>query len=422
MGEGRYHVVTLGCKLNQFDTAHAEGILRARAMQPTDDPAEAEVIVVNTCTVTGRADAEGRRLIRRMRKLNAGARIVVTGCYAERDPEALRRSTPADEVVGLRQRDRLPQALLGVDECVTASPALSFGDRSRAWLRVQEGCHLSCSYCIIPQVRGPGRSVGAENVVSQIRGFVERDIREIGLTGVNTGAWGRDLSPRRELADLLETILEADLDVRLRLNSLEPRTVTRRVLALMRDHPATIVPHVQIPLQAGSDRVLARMARNYRTGFYADKIAEARETVPDICLGADVITGFPGETEAEHAETLRFLEGLPLAYLHVFSYSTRPGTRAAAMPGHVAPERIKERTTRLRALGHAKARAFRETMLGRTLDGLALHAQGPCGATRVLTGNYIEVLVPEARSGSVIDVELTALERAGLVVRGRLAA
>lgn len=418
----RYHVVTLGCKLNHFDSASAEGVLRARGFVPTVDPGEASVIVVNTCTVTSRADAEGRRLIRRMRTLSPEARIVVTGCYAERDAEGVASSTPADEVVPLRERQRLPQALLGVDECVTASPALAFGDRSRAWLRVQEGCDLACSYCIIPTVRGPGRSVDIDEALAQIRRFVAEGIREIGLTGVNTGSWGRDLTPRAELADLLEAILAADPDVRIRLNSLEPRTVTRRVLELMAAAPRQIVPHVQIPLQSGTDTVLARMSRNYRTGFYRDKIEEARSIVPDICLGADVITGFPGETDDEHAATVDFLASLPLAYLHVFSYSVRPGTRAAEMSGHVVPNLIKERTTRLRELGRTKSLAFRQRMLGRTLDGLALHAHASCGATRVLTGNYIEVLVPGAHSGRVLDVHLTSVEERDLVVRGRMAA
>ncbi len=418
----RFHVVTLGCKLNQFDSAQSEAILRTRAMEPTDDPREADVIVVNTCTVTGRADAEGRRLLRRMRRLNPRARIVATGCYAERAPDELRRVTPADDVVGHRDRQRLPQALLGVDECVTVPVAQSFADRSRGWLRVQEGCDLRCSYCVIPAVRGPGRSVPAAEVVDQLRRFADRGVREVGLTGVNVGAWGSDLSPRQALVDLLEAIVAAGLGVRIRLNSLEPRTVTDDLLDLMRACPETIVPHLQIPLQAGCDTVLARMSRNYRTAFYRERILEAAARVPDICLGADVITGFPGETDDEHEATARLIEDLPLAYLHVFSYSKRPGTRAADLPDQVAPHVIKRRTTRLRRLGRDKAIAFRERMLGRTLVGLALHAHAPCGATRVLTGNYIEVLVPDAPCGEVVAVALERLETGDdPVVRGRLA-
>jgi threonylcarbamoyladenosine tRNA methylthiotransferase MtaB len=423
---GRYHVVTLGCKLNQFDTASAEGVLRAGAMTPTDEPAAADVIILNTCTVTGRADAEGRRLARRLRRLNPGARIVATGCYAERDPDALRRTGAFDDVVGLRERERLPAALLGAladaDACAAGSAvALSFGDRARAWLRVQEGCDLACSYCVIPRVRGPGRSVPVPQALAELRRFRDGGIVEVGLTGVNTGSWGQDLSPRQELADLLEAILAADLGLRIRLNSLEPRTVTDRVLDLLRAAPETLLPHVQVPLQSGCDRILGRMARNYRTGFYRDLVLRAAERVPDLCLGADVITGFPGETVEDFEQTVRFVSGLPLAYLHVFSYSARPGTRAAGLEEAVAPHVIKERTTRLRGVGLAQGRAFRRRLLGRTLPGLALHAWADDGATRVLTGNYVEVLVPRARAGEVVPVELTALDE-GLLVRGRLAA
>ncbi len=416
----RFHVVTLGCKLNQYDSARAEGILRDRCLTATDDPSQADVIVVNTCTVTARADAEGRRLIRRMRALNPTARIVATGCYAERAPEELRRTTPLDELVGHRDRHRLGTALLGDDACATAPLTTAYVDSTRAWLRVQEGCDLACSYCIIPSVRGPGRSVAVADALAQIAALRARGVREIGLTGINVGSWGRDLSPRLELADLLEAIVAKHPAVRIRLNSLEPRTVTARVLALMRDAPATFVPHLQIPLQAGSDGVLARMARNYRTALYRETIERAVDTVPDIAIGADVISGFPGESGREHEETTRFLEDLPLAYLHVFSYSVRPGTRAASMPAHVDAALTKSRTATLRAVGAEKARRFRERMLGRTLDAITLQARASCGATRSLTGNYIEVLVPEAPAGTVLPVTLTAIDESG-AVRGRLA-
>lgn len=417
---GRFHVVTLGCKLNQFDSARAEGVLLSRAMLPTDDPREADVIVVNTCTVTARADAEGRRLIRRMRALNARARIVATGCYAERAPAEVRARTPADDVVGHRDRDRLGTALLGDDACATAPLTTAYVDRSRAWLRVQEGCDLACSYCVIPQVRGPGRSVPQADVVRHLASLREAGIREVGLTGVNVGSWGSDLDPSLSLEHLLGTIANEAHGLRVRLNSLEPRTLTHGVLALMRDRRDVFVPHVQVPLQSGSDGVLARMSRNYRTRHYRETILRAHEMVPDVGLGADVITGFPGETEAEHDETVRFIESLPLAYLHVFSYSPRPGTRAMGFAPAVDPAAIKARTASLRALSDAKARAFRERMLGRTLDGIALHARAACGATRVLTGNYIEVLVPGAPSGAIVAVGVETIEH-GNVVRGRIA-
>lgn len=422
---GRYFIATLGCKLNQFDSARAEGWLREGRHTPTDDPAQADLIVLNTCTVTMKADADGRRLARRLRRLNPHARIIATGCYAEREPEALEGLGVVDEVVGLSERERLPALLGGKDACSTASIDLFFGDRSRAFLRVQEGCDLACSYCVIPSVRGPSRSTAPETIIAAARRLARRGVREIGLTGVNTGSWGADLQPRRELCDLLEELVEAlageAVPPRLRLNSLEPRTVNRRLLDLMATAAPRIAPHLQIPLQSGSDAVLARMSRNYRRHHYRRVIEQAAERVPEICLGADVITGFPGESPEDHRQTLALIEDLPLAYLHVFTYSPRPTTRAAEL-AHPVPERLaRARTAELRALGRAKARAFRTRAVGRVLPALGLDAVAEDGAVRALSANYIEVLVEGAPRGELFDLRVTGLEDDGQVVRGEMA-
>ena len=429
----RYHVVTLGCKLNQFDSARAAGLLRAQGYTPTADPAEADLILLNTCTVTAAADRDGRRLARRLRRLSPAARIVAAGCYAERDPATLTGLGVLDAVVGQAARHRLPAALLGATDggtggargetCAGASPAvLSFEDSARGWLRVQEGCDLACSYCVIPRVRGPGRSLAAAAVVADARALAAQGVREIGLTGVNVGDWGRDLAPRAELADLLDALLAADLPLVLRLNSLEPRTVTPRIVEQLATTPARrLAPHLQVPLQSGCDRVLGAMSRNYRTRDYRVLIETLATRTPDICLGADVIAGFPGERDADHRETLAFVESLPLAYLHVFSYSSRPGTRAATMPGHLPPEVVRARTAELRALGAAKKRGYRERLLGRTLPALALAGLAGDGWRRTLTAHYIEVLVPAAPPGSPLAVRLTRVEADGETVRGAVA-
>lgn len=416
----RYFVVTLGCKLNQFDSARAEGLLQGNDFQPTDDPASADVILLNTCTVTSRADRDGRRLARHLRRLNPRARIVATGCYAEREPETLQALGVFDAVVGLRERSQLPSALTGTPGCPDVPPLPVFTDRARAFVRVQEGCDLKCSYCIIPTVRGPGRSVPADQILREVHGLADEGAREIGLTGVNTGSWGRDLDPPQELADLLERLLSKGPSVRFRLNSLEPRTVTPRILELLAAQSTRLVSHIQIPLQSGSDRVLARMSRNYRTATYRRLIETAVTRVPDICLGADVITGFPGETEEDHAATLSFLSALPLAYLHVFSFSPRPGTRAAIMPGGVESTIVRDRTKQLIALGLEMKRAFRRRMLGRTFQAVVLQEAAEQGWSRTLTGNYIEVLVPEAAPGDMISITLETLAPQGEEVRGRI--
>lgn len=424
----RYFVHTLGCKLNQFDAARVEGLLRAGGLERTDDPAAADVVVLNTCTVTARADAEGRRLARLYRRLAPNARIVAAGCYAQRDPEGLAALGVFDAVVPLAERERLPRELLGEEACAAQPPGLFFADAARAYLRVQEGCNLRCSYCVIPSVRGPSRSFEPAPLLEEARRLVAAGVREIGLTGVNTGEWGRDLEPKRELADLLEAFLAAEWPrradddgpaVRFRLNSLEPRTLTPRLLALIAAAPDRLAPHVQVPLQSGSDRTLAAMRRNYRTAFYRDVVEGAAARVPGICLGADVIAGFPGETDDDQETTRAFVESLPLAYLHVFSYSPRPGTPAATMPGRPPADVARRRTNELRAAGARLGRAFRERLLGTTQQALVLDTPASDGRLRALTGNYVELRLPAgaAPAGAVVAARLAAVERDGKLVR-----
>jgi threonylcarbamoyladenosine tRNA methylthiotransferase MtaB len=418
----RYFVATLGCKLNQHDSARAEGALVAEGFEPVERPEDADLILLNTCTVTARADADARRLARRLRRLNPSARIVATGCYAEREPDALDRLGVLDELVALRQRERLGEALTGRPAACSpedAPPRLR--EPARALVRVQEGCDLRCSYCVIPRVRGPSRSVPADAVVAEVAALAERGVREIGLTGINTGAWGADLEPRRRLADLLEALIDGTRGVRIRLNSVEPPKIDDALLDLIASHRDRIVPHLHVPLQSGSDPVLARMARPYRAARYREVIERAAARVPDLGLGADVMTGFPGETPEDHRRTRDLLASLPVTYLHVFSYSRRPGTRAAAL-GPPVPERTAgERTRELRALGADKARAFREHQLGRIFPALTLHAHAADGSVRALTDHYVEVHVPGAPQGEILDVELTELRDEGRTVIGRWA-
>jgi threonylcarbamoyladenosine tRNA methylthiotransferase MtaB len=416
----RYYVTTLGCKLNQHDSARAAGALVAEGFEAVERPEDADLILLNTCTVTARADADARRLARRLRRLNPSARIVATGCYAEREPEALHRLGVLDELVGLRERGRLGEALTGQPAaCRLEDAPVQLREPARALVRVQEGCDLRCSYCVIPQVRGPSRSVPAADVVAEVAALAERGVREVGLTGINTGAWGSDLEPRRRLPDLLEALLAETRDVRIRLNSVEPPKVDDALIALLAAHRDRIVPHLHVPLQSGSDAVLARMARPYRAARYRDVVERAAARIPDLGLGADVMTGFPGETEEDHRATRELLASLPITYLHVFSYSRRPGTRAAEL-GPPVPERVAgERTRELRELGAAKARAFRERLLGRAFPALTLHAEAGDGTVRSLTDHYVEVRVPSVPQGEILDVRITELDDDGLTVRGR---
>jgi len=438
VSRGGFHTITLGCKLNQFDSAGIEGELLRRGLRREEDPAAASVVVINTCTVTARADAEARKLIRRVRRANPDCRLLVTGCYAELDADAILETAPVDRVVGNRAKTEIPRILdemeigepsgertpmrpavplardsstvagdHGCDWPSTLPSAVDFGDRARAFLKVQDGCDLVCSYCVIPQVRGPGRSVPPAEVEHALEALVRSGYREIVLTGVNTGDYGRDLAPRVGLRQLLDRLLERCGPTRIRLNSLEPLTVTDEIVELMAEEPR-LAPHLQIPLQSGSDTVLRGMRRNYRRATWLDRVERLRAAVPDIGLGADVIVGFPGETDACFDETYRFIDDSPLSYLHVFSWSARPGTPAAEMPHAPAPEAIRERSARLRTLGRRLSHRFRKRFEGRRLDAVVLGERRSDGRLRALTGNFIEVAIEPgaAPGGELVTVEV----------------
>ena len=427
MHENGFHTITLGCKLTQFDGAAIEGELVRRGFTPEADRSRAGIVVINTCTVTHRADAEARRLIRSVRRQNPQCKLLVTGCYAELDAAAVAAIDGVDRVFGNRDKPRLAPILdelglvtpattgdRGCDASAELPRALHFGDRTRAFLKIQDGCRLSCSYCIIPTVRGPSRSVAGSEILDALIGLVRSGYRETVLTGVNTGDYGLDLDPPSDLAGLLRQLLASCGPTRIRLNSLEALTVSDEIIDLMANEPR-LAPHLQIPLQSGSETILRRMRRNYRLGAYLERLLAVREAVPHAGLGADVIVGFPGETEAAFRETCEFVEASPLNYLHVFSWSPRPGTPASDYPDRVRPAEIRDRSERLRRLGFNLGLRFRETQSGRTLDAVVLRPKPDDARVRALTGNFIEVtLAPgSAERGEVIQVviERVTLER-----------
>lgn len=429
-----FHTVTLGCKLNQFDTAAIEGELAARGYEESSAADAASIVIVNTCTVTHRADADARKLIRRIRRRNSDAQLWVTGCYAEREPELLRAIPGVDRVFGNREKHRVGEFLDAKDAdpdlkdldrsrrgpegdrgCggalsapLQAPAALHFGARTRAFLRIQDGCRLACSYCIIPTVRGTSRSVPVENVLRSARHLWNQGYREIVLTGVNSGDWGRDLEPRSNLQSLLREMLVHAGDNRLRLNSLEPLTISEDLIALMAED-SRLAPHLQVPLQSGSPKILQAMRRNYRREAYLDRLARLRESIPHVGLGADVIVGFPGETETCFQETYDFIAASPLNYLHVFSWSPRPGTPAAERPGRVPEREIQLRNRALRELAAEHSVRFRQGQLGQVRQALVLEPKTDSQRLRALTDNFFEVTLPKesARPGELVRVILT---------------
>jgi threonylcarbamoyladenosine tRNA methylthiotransferase MtaB len=450
-----YRIITLGCKLNQADSRALEARLRRLGLRPAGragpagDAAEneaagagadADLVVLNTCTVTSGADREARQIARRVRRNNPAATLVVTGCYAERDAAALSAIAGVQHVVGMRDQagrvEAIARAALGLaapagDEGA-AEAGLDLGrfgatdscdplesDRTRAFLKIQDGCDLRCAYCVIPSVRGASRSLPAPMVLERLAGLGRAGYQEVVLTGVNTGDWGRDLDPPARLHDLLEQALEAGAVPRIRLNSLEPRTVTDRIASLMAEASGGLARHVQVPLQSGCDATLARMRRNYRTADYARALERVLASVPDAALGADVIVGFPGETDAEFEATCRFVEAGPLAYLHVFPYSERPGTAAATFADRLPPAVVAARGARLRALGRALSLRYRRRFVGRTLRVLALRERRPDGRVRALSDNFIDCGIdpgvrPEGELfNRLLEVRITAADDAG---------
>jgi len=406
-----YHVTTLGCKLNQFDSAAIEADLVSQGMLPSHDPARARVVVVNTCTVTTAADSQSRQTVRKIRRANPHCVLIVTGCYAQRDPKALEAIPGVDAVVGLAGQRRIrdlvvklaPDAALD-PACIESAqdPLPYFSDRTRAFLKIQEGCDLRCSYCVIPSVRGASRSVEPDLVVKKVGRLVEAGFREIVFTGVNTGSYGEDLDPPTTLAALLRKASEVPGVGRIRLNSVEPCSVTTELVETLAGS-ARIAPHLQVPLQSGSDVVLGRMRRPYRIARYRRALESIRERIPEAGLGADVIVGFPGETEGEFRQTCDFIRSSELNYLHVFSFTPRPGTPAAEMTGALRGDVIKKRSAEMRSLGAELSMRFRTSFLGRQLEVLALRETRPDGRVRALSGNFIEVTLEVAEPASVLN-------------------
>ena len=417
-------VQSFGCRASQADGAAIEGDLRARGLEPVRDPSLADLVVVNTCTVTHSADVDARRVIRGLHRDHPQAQILVTGCYAQRAPEELVKIEGVRWVVGNSHKTEVASIVLNESEIYhgqilvtpftkesqfAATPVRDIReDRTRPNLKVQDGCSNRCSFCIIPSVRGRSRSAPASSIVEQMR-YLAAHYCEIVLSGINLGRWGRDLPGRPHFVGLLRTILAETEVRRLRISSVEPMDWSSDLLELVANEPR-IAKHVHLPLQSGSDAVLKRMFRKYRAQHYATRVELARKLMPDAAIGADVMTGFPGETDAEFAETVEFIEGQPFTYLHVFTYSERPGTAAFAMGQAVLVEVRRERTRILRELSTRKNLEFRRRMLGRTLSAVTLEEP-----RLALTTNFLRVYMAEKRlPNQLVELAIGALHPVGL--------
>ena len=394
----RFFVQNFGCRATQADGAALEAQLAERGLAVAEERESADLVVLNTCTVTAEADSDARSAIRRIHRENPGARILVTGCYAQRAPDELAKMPGVEWVVGNSHKTQIAEVIAGeVDyhgqivignimetrDILTAPILDATDDRTRPNLKIQDGCHNRCSFCIIPFVRGKSRYSGADQIVEQVRALSTK-YKEVVLSGINLGRWGRESGSTKRLPDLLRRLIDETAIERLRLSSVEPMDFSDDLLGLIAETPR-ISKHVHAPLQSGSDTILRRMHRKYRPRHYADRVTKARQLMPDAAIGADVMVGFPGETDELFEESRQFIEAMPFTYLHVFTYSERPGTPAAEMPG-VVPMRIrKERNRILRDLANGKNAEFRGSLLGREFTAVTLDPPG-----LALTDNYIK--------------------------------
>ena len=401
-------LITLGCKTNQNDAASlaAELLLQGHRIVPSSQAAD--VTIIHTCTVTQKTDYQSRQIIRRMAAKNPRGQVVVTGCYAQVSPESLQTIPGVDYVVGMAERKKIPE-IIGAKEksrnsAVLISPVEKqknfeewklphFADRTRAFLKVQDGCNSFCSYCMVPYARGRNRSLPLERVLVQVRGLAAQGFKEIVLTGIHLGTYGEDLLPPPSLLTLLKELERENLGLRLRLSSIEPREFNPPLTDYLANSPK-VCPHLHIPLQSGDDRILRRMNRNYSSAFFAELVNRLAQTIPGAAIGADVIGGFPGEDDSAFLNTMTLIENLPLAYLHVFPFSKRKGTPAAAFPGQVPPQVIRARCHALRELGEKKRDSFSRSFLGQRLKVLVEGKRDrESGLLKGFSENYISILL-----------------------------
>jgi threonylcarbamoyladenosine tRNA methylthiotransferase MtaB len=463
---GKFYIATFGCRVNQADSAAIKAQLETEGLRQSEDISDCSFVIVNSCTVTHSSDQQVRQMIRRLRRQNPAARILVTGCYAQGNPKEIAAMPEVDLILGNLEKSRisdfvkefassefrvaggeieqsagvhsptlplprsptLPLQLpsyfnsskifvsnLSRETEIEVQPVATLEGKTRPFVKIQEGCDSRCTYCIVPFVRGAGRSVPPESVISQVRRLIDDGYKEVVLTGIHLGSYGSKLHPRTRLEDLIARLLDLSRLEQLRLSSIEPMRFSRKLIDLA-EQESRFAPHFHLPLQSGANEILRRMDRNYDRRHYADLLTEIHNRLPHASIGTDVMAGFPGESEALFEETLQFVRQMPFSYLHVFPYSRRSGTPAADMASQVDESLKHRRVTALRRCSDEKLRAFSDRFVGTRLRALILHEREAEYWTG-LTGNYLKVKVPVevAQVNEFVDVRI---ERRGEVLYG----
>ena len=437
-----FYVENFGCRATQADGAAIERQLAEKGLVRSEDANSAEVVVLNTCTVTASADQDARATIRRIHRKNPEARILVTGCYAQRAPAEISALPGVSLVVGNSHKHQLAELALPASDSFVPLTAIAdahgapamVGDifahtellaapvfdadneKTRPNLKVQDGCNNRCSFCIIPFVRGRSRSLKLDEVLGNVDRLVANGYREIVLSGINLGRWGREFGggSRYRFADLLRAILDRTSVAKLRISSVEPMDWSDDLIALVASSPR-ICRHAHVPLQSGSDNILRKMHRKYRPWHYEDRITRIRAAMPTAAIGADVMVGFPGETDKDFEQTRSLIERLPFTYLHVFTYSSRPGTPSAVMADQVPVHIARERNRVLRELAADKKLEFQRQFVGTAIEAITLTNQH-AGRTEALTDNYQKLWIEGSHaSNQTVMAEITAIEGEALV-------
>ncbi len=429
-----FHIITLGCKVNQYESAYLEESLVRFGWRRVERDERADVVVVNTCIVTGRASYQSRQAIRRQIRENSGALIAATGCYAQVFPEELAAIPGVDIVAGNTLKGRLPGLLCGMRPsegaeilrepfsesiCFENLPVSGHPGRTRAFLKIQDGCNGNCSYCIVPRARGRPRSMDLETVVEALNCFSREGFLEVVLTGIHLGRYGFDLRPGKDLKALLKRLSREQLPLRIRLSSLEPDEIDRELVDLVASNPV-FCRHFHVAMQSGDDLVLNMMNRPYTAGTLTKALETIRERIPEAAIGTDLIVGFPGESDGMFENTRALLESLPITYVHVFRFSPRPGTPAAGFKDVIPHARAKERAAVLRVLGRKKREGFHSACLGGVypviVEGAAQHGRAE---VRGLSDNYIplEFSLNGADRRGFVNVHAERLDRDRVIGR-----
>jgi len=399
---------TFGCKLNQTEAMSIRTILEKSGFNIVSQNDKADLFIINTCTVTAKSDAHARQFIRKTIKNNPMAYIIVTGCYPQTNAEAIKEIKGVDVIIGNNEKSEISQFISNLEKRkeplivikdineqkdFLQSDFSHFGDYTRAFVKIQEGCDSECSYCIVRYARGPNRSAYPEDIIDNIEQLIGKGYKEIVLTGVHLGTYGNDFNNEWDLNKLLLEICKIDNLKQLRLSSIEPTEFTVELIQTITKNPK-IAKHFHIPLQSGSDKILKLMNRPYNSLFYIDLIQKIKSISPDAAIGVDTLIGFPGETDSDFVETLDLIKKTPISYLHVFSYSIRPGTIAAEMNSHVQPEIKKQRSKITRNLGKNKWKEFCSKFFGSELEFLILSSRDDeSGLLRGISHNYLRILV-----------------------------